>query len=125
MSGGAVSRTKAIKATIALSCVLLIAAACAEAPSPEPVTPGNGVDGIQVEIIETAFEPPLVEIDIGDQITWINLDDEPHTVTGDGGLSSPRLDRGASYSASFDEPGRYDYVCSIHPTMRGSIIVRE
>lgn len=78
-----------------------------------------------VTIIDFTFEPPELTAGVGDTVTWTNEDSVAHTVTseGDGPLASGDLESGATYEATFDEPGTYDYLCTIHPTMRGTVEV--
>lgn len=49
----------------------------------------------------------------------------PHQLISSDGetVDSPTMGRGQSYSQRFDEPGTYEYVCSLHPSMRGTIQV--
>lgn len=47
---------------------------------------------------------------------------QPHTVSGSG-WSSPQLDQGSTYSATFTEAGVYEYRCSIHPSVNGTVEV--
>ena len=66
-----------------------------------------------------------VTVTPGSTVTWKNLDGEPHTVaSADGLFRSPALDQNDSYSFKFDKPGIYRYICSIHPQMRASVIVK-
>jgi hypothetical protein len=59
-------------------------------------------------------------------VTWINRDIVRHTVTSSDGLfDSGRLSAGGRFNYTFDEPGTYGYFCTIHPLMRGTIIVTE
>jgi plastocyanin len=70
------------------------------------------------------FAPAALTVGVGATVTWTNKDDEPHTVVSDAGLfRSGALDTGESFSFSFDRPGTYHYLCSIHPRMVGTIVV--
>lgn len=84
-------------------------------------SPGAG----RVAIVDFAFDPSTVAVAVGDTITWTNKDTAAHTVTsdGDGPLDSGTLREGATYEATFERPGRYAYICSIHPTMKGTVEV--
>lgn len=78
-----------------------------------------------VTIIDFAFDPSELTANVGETITWTNEDSTAHTVTsdGDGPLDSGDVNGGATYEATFDEPGSYPYVCTIHPTMQGTVEV--
>lgn len=92
------------------------APAAAEAPAPMAVN---------VPIKSFAFMPMRVDVAIGGTVTWKNLDEEPHTVAATGGLfRSKGLDEGDSFSFRFTKPGVYAYVCSIHPQMKATVVVR-
>jgi plastocyanin len=81
--------------------------------------------GVSVEIKDFAFEPKTVTIRLGQTVTWTNQDSAAHTVVGDGGIDSGDLSKGKSYSKTFDTEGTLDYHCSIHPQMKGQVIVQK
>jgi plastocyanin len=57
-------------------------------------------------------------------VTWVNQDEEPHTVVGDAGLfRSGALDTAMAFTFRFDKPGTYQVFCSIHSQMKATIIV--
>lgn len=61
----------------------------------------------------------------GDRIVWTNKDPFPHTVTADTKLfDSHSIAPGASWSYVAKRPGEYAYSCTLHPTMKGKIIVK-
>lgn len=78
-----------------------------------------------VTIVDFSFDPTNLTVAAGDTVTWTNEDDAVHTVTsdGDGPLDSGDLDGAASYEATFDQPGTFAYVCTIHPNMDGTVKV--
>jgi plastocyanin len=79
---------------------------------------------VTVNIQDDAFDPATTSIAPGTTVTWVNNDDEVHTVTADDGLfDSGRLDPGDSYSVWFDGSGTVAYHCEPHPHMTGSIEV--
>jgi plastocyanin len=77
-----------------------------------------------VTIKNLAFSPGTVNVKVGDAVTWVNADDRDHNVTG-GGLRSGHIKPGKSWSYTFTKSGRHDYVCTLHPRMRGAVIVNE
>jgi plastocyanin len=77
-----------------------------------------------VEIRDFAFNPPELTVQPGTVVTWTNGDSETHTIESEGGsFSSPDLDSGATFSFTFNEPGTFPYICSIHTSMHGTIVV--
>jgi plastocyanin len=66
----------------------------------------------------------LVTIQTGATVSWVNMDDEPHTVVSDNGLfRSSGLGTNESFSYIFDKPGTYPIACSINPRMIATIVV--
>jgi plastocyanin len=79
---------------------------------------------VQVEIRDFMFEPMQVKIRAGATVTWVNRDDEPHTVVSDPGLfRSGALDTDMRFAFRFEHPGTYHIICSIHPQMSATIVV--
>ena len=71
------------------------------------------------------FNFQALTIDAGTTVTWVNMDDEPHTVASDTGLfRSGGLDTNDSFSYKFDKPGTYRIYCTIHPRMVATIVVK-
>jgi plastocyanin len=81
---------------------------------------------VQVSIENLAFKPATIIIPVGTSVRWTNNDQVQHTVTDTmGGFDSGVLEPGQSFERSFDVPGTYSYVCTIHPSMQGTVIVAE
>jgi plastocyanin len=82
------------------------------------------VAGEQVSIDNFAFAPATLTVKVGGTVTWTNHDEEPHTVAAnDGTFHSPGMGTGATFSHTFPTAGTFDYVCSIHPMMHGTVVV--
>ena len=54
-------------------------------------------------------------------VTWVNHDDDEHTVTATDGSFHAVLDPGEEFT--FSEPGTYSYLCSYHDDMTGTVTV--
>ena len=81
--------------------------------------------GVKVSIANFAFAPADVVVPVGASVTWSNDDGAPHGLAyKDGAKGTDLLLPGASFSRRFDQPGSYDYVCSVHPYMSGKVVVR-
>ena len=80
----------------------------------------------KISIESYQFSPSTMTIKAGDSITWTNMDTVAHTVTSDSGneLDSPRFGKGQTYTYTFNTPGTYNYHCTPHPSMKGTIIVK-
>ena len=79
-----------------------------------------------VAIRDFAFSPRTVEIRVGDTVTWTNRDSVAHTATArNGSFDTGLLAEGASGSVRFTAAGTYRYVCTPHPEMTGTVVVRS
>lgn len=82
--------------------------------------------GTAVSISDFKFNPATLTVPVGTTVTWTNQDAEPHTVAAkDGSFHSPGMDSHGTYSFTFATPGSYDYICSIHPFMAGTVVVTK
>jgi plastocyanin len=69
------------------------------------------------------FDPEVIRIEAGETVTWTNEDNFTHTVEVEG-QPDREVGQGESVSITFDEPGTYDYVCTLHRSdMKGKVIV--
>jgi plastocyanin len=85
--------------------------------------PAAPVRGNQVTIDGFAFEPASLTVTAGTTVTWTNRDEEPHTVAAsDGSFHSPGMGTGGTFTHTFSAAGTFDYVCSIHPMMHGTVV---
>ena len=79
----------------------------------------------QIVVKDFMFSPTPVTVKAGSTVTWVNMDDEPHTVVSNTKMfRSGALDTKESFSFKFVEPGTYHFTCSIHPRMVGVIVVQ-
>ena len=82
-------------------------------------------DSGRVVMKDFDFSPMRLTVKAGATVTWTNQDDEPHTVvSADGAFRSHALDQDENFSVTFDKPGIYKYLCSIHPKMMAEIVVQ-
>jgi plastocyanin len=82
-----------------------------------PVTHTVVIDG-------TAFQPAALTVKAGDSIVWINKDPFPHTVTSASGVfDSKPLQPSQSWTYVAGKKGELSYVCTLHPTMKGTLRV--
>jgi hypothetical protein len=78
-----------------------------------------------VTIAGFAFSPNTATISAGDSVTWTNTDDISHNATAvDNAWASGTIGAGASTSVTFDTAGTFDYRCTIHPDMTGTVVVQ-
>jgi len=71
-----------------------------------------------------AFSPKTLTIAAGESVRFVNQDQEAHTVVADkGAFNSGGLDTSDSWTVKLQKPGKYSYFCSLHPYMKGTIVV--
>ncbi len=79
----------------------------------------------QVVIREFKFSQVALTVPVNTTVTWVNRDEESHTVTSATGLfTSPALDPKQAFSYRFTTPGTYAYYCALHPHMTAKVIVK-
>ena len=103
-------------------------AAQAQQSAPTHATGDNNAAGesITVRISGMRFEPARITVKPGTTVTWVHESPMPHTVNGNAdGLGSSTLYNGQTYSHTFEKDGLFNYYCAIHPSMTGSVVVKE
>src|SRR5215469_6546864 len=86
----------------------------------------SGAGQNKIEIKDFAFNPQSITVKSGEKITWINRDEEPHTVVSveKQFKKSSALDTDEQFTITTGAPGTYTYYSSVHPKMTGKIIVK-
>ncbi len=86
---------------------------------------GTSTKQNKIEIKDFAFNPQTLTVKAGEKITWINRDEEPHTVVSvqKQFKKSTALDTDQEFTITAGAPGTYTYFCSVHPKMTGTIVV--
>lgn len=82
---------------------------------------------VTVEIRNFAFDPATVTVHPGDTVEWKNDDSALHTATAQSpkpGFDSGAIQSGAKWRYDAREKGAYSYICTIHPYMKGQLIVQ-
>jgi amicyanin len=78
-----------------------------------------------IRIKNLAFDPTGITVKMGSTVRWVNQDSVPHRIVFADGADSTVLAPSQSWSRKFDQAGTYDYACTIHPTMQGTVIVER
>ena len=102
----------------------LVLSACAEDDFDGVGTstaPASASDTVQV--VDNAFEPGDLEVTTGDTVTWTWEGRAPHNVVGDGFDSGIQDD--GTFTHTFEDTGTYDYECTLHAGMTGTVTVVE
>ena len=81
----------------------------------------------RIEIKDFAFNPQTITVKSGEKVTWINRDEEPHTIVSveKQFKKSTALDTDQEFTITAGAPGTYTYFCSVHPKMTGTIVVEK
>jgi len=88
--------------------------------------PALNTDENAVNLIDYAFQTETITVTTGSEVTWSNNDVVIHNVLSPDMLfNSGALRQQSSFSHVFEEAGVYDYICAIHPAMRGTVVVTE
>ena len=122
---------------LAVACAALLVAALFGTPA---AAKGGGGGGFcsegsftddhttTVRMAKACFTPTVTRVDVGDTVTWINLDKAPHqlggvtNVFGDMHTEIPIHER---ISYTFEQEGVFPYVCLLHPGMAGAVVVGD
>jgi plastocyanin len=108
---------------VCLTALLLLGSGTALRAADAPAA--SAVAQSTVSIHDFMFSPMSLQVTAGTTVTWTNLDPEPHTIHSvDDAFRSGALDQNDSFTFKFDKPGTYRYVCSIHPQMVATVVVK-
>ena len=120
-----------LKAVTLMMILGLLAVACtgdpAATPAAQPGVQPTSVSGeAKIVIVNFAFNPGTVAVPVGTTVKWTNEASTTHTITSDGGdWDSGELKSGQSFSHTFTQTGSFSYHCSIHTSMKGTIVVAK
>src|ERR1700733_6737731 len=113
-----------MSATARFACTAVIAGLLGCATGVVLDTALAGAEDAALAIDNFTFTPQRLTVKAGTTITWTNRDDIPHTVVSTTKqFKSKALDTDDKLSFMFTEPGSYDYFCSLHPHMTGTVVV--
>ena len=89
------------------------------------ILPGQAQNApVQVGIDNFTFNPQKLTVKAGTTVIWTNKDDIPHAVAAvNKEFKSKTLDTDDRYAFTFTTPGSYEYFCSLHPHMTGTVVV--
>jgi plastocyanin len=128
---GRLRRPGRITFVCALAAILLIAVfagSCGGSNSGTTASTGGTATtagGTGVVMKNLAFDPATVTIKAGESVIWTNLDSVNHTVVADNGeFKSGDLAQKDTFTFKFDKAGTYPFHCSIHPSMKGTVVVQ-
>lgn len=92
---------------------------------PQPAAVAGAPAGPRIEIKEHKYSPATLTVQVGTTVTWVNHDDDVHTVTSSAqAFTSRGIDTDETFTFKFTKPGTYAYFCSLHPLMTATIVVK-
>ena len=82
------------------------------------------VQAATIRIVKFDFSPGMITVPVGASVTWINEDDDAHSIVADDkAFQSTALDTGERYTFTATMAGTYAYHCGLHPHMVGKLVV--
>jgi plastocyanin len=119
------NRSRSTVAVLGAGAALLLAVGCAsEPPAASPDLPdglGPPVAAPVVEVDDNVFVPDEVVVTAGTEVRWEWVGRAAHDVEGEGFESDIQVE--GSFTHTFDAPGTFPYVCTLHPGMDGTVYV--
>jgi plastocyanin len=91
------------------------------APALQPAA--AAAERVRLSIRDNFYYPDVISVPVGTQVAWLNEGSNPHTVTFPGVRDSGTIAPGGRWAAIFAVAGTLEYACTIHPEMRGRLIV--
>lgn len=112
----------------ALVATVVIAAACSSAAAPAATSAPAAAAPVNIDVQGFKF-PPNTDVAAGTKVTWTNKDSVGHTVTSGArpnkdGKFDGQLDASGTFSFTFTTAGTYQYFCTVHSSMNGTITVK-
>ncbi len=109
---------------VAVGSILIVTAGAGCGPAQTVVAPTAPAGTIAIDVRDYEFSPVTVSIDTGSTVAFVNSGHAPHTATSSGVFDTGEIGSGTLSTQSFGTPGTYPFVCTYHPQMTGTIVVR-
>ena len=122
--GRKMKKNKVCMIVLILAMALLVGLTSCSTSKTSTSTTTASTSGNTVNIINFAFTPPTITVNVGTTVTWTNNDSTTHHVASDTGVfDSGNMSQNATYSFTFNNAGTFPYHCTIHTYMKGTVIV--
>jgi len=102
---------------------VLAAAAVLATPAIGAVAADRAATTHEIVMQAVQYSPATLKVKRGDTVVWTNRDPFPHTATAAGAFDSKSIAEGKSWRWRADRAGTIAYVCTFHPTMKGTLEV--
>lgn len=92
-----------------------------------PAASGAEGDAVTISMKDVLFSPENATVKVGQTVKWVNDDPIDHTATATDGaeFDSGNVKPGATYEFKPTAAGKIAYVCTIHPSQKGTLTVTE
>ena len=105
--------------------IVLSSSASTTSSAGAPSMPSPAVAGVtRVDIKNYKYVPPVLTVRVGAKVAWTNEDAAPHSATVAGEFDTGLFAKGRTRTITFARAGTFHYICSIHPFMHGTVVVR-
>jgi amicyanin len=105
--------------------IVLSSSASTTSSSSAPSRSSRAAGGAtRVDIKDYKYAPPELMVRVGTTVAWTNEDAVPHSATVAGGFDTGLFAKGRTRTITFARAGTFHYICSIHPFMHGTVVVR-
>ena len=85
---------------------------------------GDTQPSSEVQMSSGSFVPQTLTVPVGAVVRWVNSSSANHTVTSNDELFDEAVSPGEVFSYTFSTAGTYNYICTIHSGMSGTIVVQ-
>ena len=105
-----------------LGVVLFAAAGALQGAAPGAFAAGAAKPAVTID--GSKVEPASITVKKGETVTWVNKDPFPHTVTSAGRFDSKSIPPNGKWRWRAKAAGEYSYICTLHPNMKGTVVVQ-
>ncbi len=85
---------------------------------------GRAAETKTVTIEGLTFQPAVLTVQQGDTVIWKNADLYAHTATAAGAFDSKEIAPNGTWKFTAKKKGSFPYICTLHPTMKGTLVVK-
>lgn len=123
-SNRSVCRGAVLARLLFVSLAVLVVGACDVADHDgRAAEPASAAADATVAIAEMSFSPAVINVRAGDSVAWVWDDGRVGHDVVFAGWSASRRQQSGTWELTFERPGTYQYVCSLHPNMTGRVVV--
>jgi plastocyanin len=103
----------------------LVAAACSTGTGPVAQAQSSSAQSKPIAVRSLKFEPSKLTVKVGTKVNWLWREKIAHNIVFKDKKYSSKVQNKGSFSTTFDKAGTFKYQCTLHPGMKGEIIVTK